>query len=89
MGAAARFSEPIGVTVDGADNVYVADTNNHTIRKVTPTGAVRTVAGVAGLAEIALGATPLFLSPQNLAVVGDPLVISDINAILLLRHGAK
>jgi NHL repeat len=89
MGAAARFNYPSGVTVDGADNVYVADANNHTIRKITPTGTVTTVAGVAGLAEIVLGATPRFLFPESVAIVGDSLVISDINAILLLRHGAK
>jgi sugar lactone lactonase YvrE len=34
-GAAARFEYPEGVAVDGSGNVYVADTNNHTIRKIT------------------------------------------------------
>ena len=37
-GAAARFNAPCGVAVDGAGNVYVADSGNATIRKVTPTG---------------------------------------------------
>lgn len=48
-GAAARFSNPAGVAWDGAGNLYVADTGNHTIRRVVvATGAVTTVVGTAG-----------------------------------------
>ena len=52
-GSAARFYLPNGVAVDGAGNLYVADTGNHTIREVTPVGtnwAVTTLAGLAGSA---------------------------------------
>src|SRR5436309_2119411 len=38
-GSAARFSDTIGVAVDSAGNVYVADYGNQTIRKITPAGA--------------------------------------------------
>ena len=46
-GTAARFKNPVGVTVDSAGNVYVADASNHTIRKVTSAGVVTTLAGTA------------------------------------------
>ena len=47
----ARFDDPLGVAVDSLSNVFVADTLNHAIRKVTPVGTnwvVTTIAGVAG-----------------------------------------
>ena len=47
-GAAARFNAPLGVATDSAKNVYVADTFNHTIRKITADGVVSTLAGLAG-----------------------------------------
>jgi sugar lactone lactonase YvrE len=47
-GSAARFRLPFGLTVDSAGNVYVADTANFTLRKVTVSGQVTTLAGLAG-----------------------------------------
>lgn len=47
-GSVARFCGPGGVTVDASGNVYVADSSNHTIRKITPAGVVSTFAGEAG-----------------------------------------
>jgi hypothetical protein len=46
--SAARFAYPWGAAVDTNGNVYVADTVNNTIRKVTPAGMVTTLAGLAG-----------------------------------------
>jgi streptogramin lyase len=88
-GAAARFFVPSDVAVDSAGNVYVTDSNNYTIRKISPTGITTTVAGTAGLAGILLGATPRFALPRGLAIAGDSIIIIDTNAILLLRHGAQ
>ena len=47
-GADAQFYHPQAVAVDPGGDLYVADTWNHTIRKVTPAGVVSTLAGLAG-----------------------------------------
>ena len=44
-GTAAAFRNPNGVALDSASNVYVADYNNHAIRKINPVGVVTTLAG--------------------------------------------
>ena len=41
----ARLRSPTGVAVDGAGNLYIADRNNHRIRKVDSTGTISTIAG--------------------------------------------
>src|ERR1043166_6807989 len=52
-GSAARFYYPEGVATDSSGTVYVADTSNQTIRKITPAGVVTTLAGLAGSSESA------------------------------------
>lgn len=47
-GTGATFSKPMGVTIDVSGNLYVSDTNNNTIRKITSSGAVTTLAGSPG-----------------------------------------
>ncbi len=54
-GSTARFWNPQGLVVDNAGNIYVADTGNDTIRKITPMGAVTTFAGVPGVSGTADG----------------------------------
>jgi sugar lactone lactonase YvrE len=48
----AQFDSPIGIALDSAGNLYVADTDNHTIRKLTPAGTNWVVSTIAGTAEI-------------------------------------
>lgn len=62
----AGFRDPCGVAVDGAGNLFVADTSNHCIRKVTPDGTITTVAG--GFAP--QGGPSSFGSPTGVAVDG-------------------
>jgi sugar lactone lactonase YvrE len=69
-GAAARFNGPAGIAVDLTGTVYVADTGNHTIRRITPSGEVSTPAGLAGAAGSAdgSGSVARFSSPRRLVV---------------------
>jgi streptogramin lyase len=86
-GAAASFNAPRSVTTDSAGNVYVADRGNHTIRKITPTGAVSTVVGVAGQMGFAPGALPgLLASPYGLAVSGGSLYITSRNGVAVVQN---
>src|SRR5262245_61317063 len=70
IGGAARFNYPLGVAVDSANNVYVADQGNHTIRKITSGGAVSTLAGSPGVSGSAdgVGSFAQFNSPYGVAV---------------------
>jgi hypothetical protein len=69
IGSAAEFNNPTGIAVDSAGNVYVADTYNYTIRRITPGGLVSTFAGSAGIygGTDGTGRAALFSSPQGLA----------------------
>lgn len=69
IGTAASFRAPHGVAVDSLGNVYVADTNNHSIRKITPAGAVSTIAGNGSAAlQNGTGTQASFYYPVSLAL---------------------
>ncbi len=69
---AARFSSPSGVAADGVGNVWVADTGNHTVRRVSSAGQVSTMAGLAGVPgwADAFGTAARFFGPAGLASDG-------------------
>ena len=69
-GAAARFNYPTGLAVDGLGTVYVADTTNNLLRKISSAGAVTTIAGVVGVSGSSdgTGSGALFNTPGGLAV---------------------
>lgn len=76
QGTQATFAAPEGVAVDDQGNVYVADTRNHTIRKITPGGLVSTLAGKAGEVGTAdgEGAVARFYRPTGITVGSDGTV---------------
>lgn len=68
-GGVARFNYPTGITVDTYANLFVADTTNNLIRKITPAGTVSTHAGVVGVSgwQDGTGGGALFNQPRGLA----------------------
>ncbi len=70
-GSDARFNQPAGVAVGSNGDIYVADSINNTIRRVTPQGSVATAAGVAGTAGSVDGAGSVAYFRQPLGVALD------------------
>lgn len=56
------------MALDGAGNIYVADENNHRIRKLTPTGVVTTFAGSSLGFSDGIGTAAQFSGPAGIAV---------------------
>jgi len=78
----ALFNNPRGIAVDNNTNVYVTDLYNHTIRKLTSSGAnwvVSTIAGLAGSSGSADGtnSNARFNGPYGIAVAGGNLYVAD------------
>jgi hypothetical protein len=72
-GAAARFRNPSGITLDLAGAIYIADSGNHTLRRIAADGAVTTFAGSPGVSGTAngTGAAARFSFPRGVIAFGD------------------
>jgi streptogramin lyase len=84
-GSNARFNQPRGVAVDGGGNLYVTDTGNATIRKITPDGVVSTLAGSAARGnQDGVGSAASFEAPTGIAVdsAGNLYVADAFNATI-------
>lgn len=67
-GTSARFNYPYGITLDASNNIFISDSQNHKIRKITPLGLVSTLAGsTSGFAD-GTTLTSKFSFPQGLAI---------------------
>jgi hypothetical protein len=81
-GSAATFNGPRGIVIDASNNLYVADSGNDTLRKITPAGVVTTIAGTAGVTGGAdgIGAAVQFNTPVGLGIdsIGN-IYIADSN----------
>jgi sugar lactone lactonase YvrE len=67
-GILAGFNLPSGITSDSASNLYVADTYNHTIRKITPDGTVTTIAGISGISGLEYKMENLFIGTREISL---------------------
>lgn len=77
-GAMARFDGPTGVAVDDKGNVYVADSNNNRIRKVTADGDVTTFAGSGNADHFdGNGTSADFNGPQGVGIADTQLFVAD------------
>lgn len=78
-GAAARFNRPYGITTDGT-NLYVTDSNNHSVRQIDiESGIVTTLAG--GVGEVGYtdgrGKQARFFIPEGITTDGSNLYVAD------------
>ncbi len=86
-GTAASFNGPHGIAIDRSGNVYLADTTNSTIRKITPTGMVTTVVGQAGVVGFVPGALPGQISyPYGVTLFGRTLYATSNNTIVQVTN---
>ncbi|WP_412028650.1 hypothetical protein [Deinococcus yunweiensis] len=86
-GSEAQFGRLGGIAVDENGTVYVADTGNHCVRRITPDGTVSTAAGLCGVAGAADGNinAATFDEPVGLAYHGKRLYVSDSTSQTIRR----
>lgn len=78
VGVNAQFASPYGITLSTSGNLYVSDSGNHKIRKITPDGTVTTVAGSTQGFQDGQGTIAKFDLPWGIAVdVLENLYVTD------------
>jgi uncharacterized protein (TIGR03437 family) len=91
--ATAQFTAPSGLALDAAGNLFVADTGNNRIRKISPTGIVSTVAGgpIANTAPDGIPATEYPLKAPTAVFIGPTgeLFIADTGKRAIRKVGAN
>lgn len=92
IGSAARFYAPSSSAMDSTGNLYIADSANYTIRKITPGGVVTTFAGTPGVSASVdgTGTSAQFILPKGVAVDRAGIVyVSDENTIRKITPGGR
>lgn len=87
---AAELNDPMGIAVDAAGNIYIADSGNNVVRKVGPSGTITTIAGDftlgPGYSGDGQAATSAQLDdPTGLALDGQYLFIADTGNNVIRR----
>jgi hypothetical protein len=80
LGSAAIFSNQVGgMVADSSGNLYVSDTGNHVIRKVSPSGQVSTIAGSPGISGCQDGVYSTMNNPAALVIdANGDLIFADV-----------
>ncbi len=94
-GSDARFKYPQGLTIDSVDNIFVADAEDHTIRKITPSGVVTTIAGKSGqsgfsdgtAADARFGGPARGLGSTRFEITGPTYVAAGKDGVLYVIDG--
>ncbi len=85
-GTAASFDLPLGLCIDSQDNLYVADSNNHRIRRITPDGTVSTWAGSTQGFNNDNGTAAQFKTPLGLAIdAAQNLYVADTGGLRIRK----
>jgi len=81
IGTAARFNNPMGLAIDVNDNLFVTESGNVSIRKITPAAVVTTLAGTGSIGSAdGIGTAASFQYPFNLCIGPDgSLYVADVN----------
>jgi sugar lactone lactonase YvrE len=82
VGTNAAFNIPSGICVDNNGNLYVADTQNSRIRKITPSGVVTTIAGSSSGFLDGIGTNAMFSNPFG-------IIIDNLNSNLYLTDAGS